>query len=223
MDQDRGPQGKGPQGQSPQDQGQQDQGQRGLLSAIEERARAERESIIAEAHSAARGLAERAEQHRERMRAEALRRLERELRAEAQRALGEARMEDREARLRLKRRLLAEAYRRAREKLSRLAGADPDRYRAAFEALLLEAVAGSGAVDLVEVRSGDARDCAAHLKRMGLDMKTREIGSEPLTLVVCSGDGANRSDNGLWSRLARMESREAEVARILFGPGDANP
>ncbi len=201
----------------------------GLLSAMEERALAERESVLAEARTAARAIAERAEREVERRRAEALRRLDRELRGEAQRALGEARMEARAARLRLKRELLAEAYRRARERLSRLAGADPDCYASAFEALLTEAVASSrGGGDApavagpsgVEVRTGDARACAASLGRAGLESPAREIGDEPLTLVVISRDGASRTDNSLWSRLARMESREAEVARILFGPGD---
>jgi len=199
-----------------------DESHAGLLAAIEEQARAERESVLAEARAAARAIAERAEREAERRRAEALRRLDRELRGEAERALGEARMETRAARLRLKRELLTEAYRQARERLSRRAGADPDCYASAFEALLTEAV-GSGSADFVEVRAGDAMTCAASLARAGLDSRAREAGQEPLTLVVGSRDGANRADNSLWSRLARMEGREAEVARILFGPGDDRP
>ncbi len=200
-----------------------DQSPQGLLTAVEERARAERESIVAAARSTARAILERAELQRERMRAEALRRLERQLAVEAQRAHGEALMEERAASLQRKRQLLADAYRRARAELSRLAAPGSGRYRAAFEALLLEAVASCGAVDYVEVRSGDARDCAAHLKQMGLDSKTREVGSEPLTVVACARGGANRADNSLWSRLARMESQEAEVADILFGARSDSP
>ncbi len=201
----------------------QDESPNGLLAAIEERARAERDAIIAEARSTARTVAERAEQERERMRAEALRRLERDLMLDAQRALGEARMKASEKRLRLKRKLLAEAYQIARQKLSRLSTADPDCYRAAFEALLREALGSGGTAESVEVRSGDASRCLPSLERADVESRTREVGSEPLTLVVCTRDGANRTDNSLWSRLARMEGREAEVAQILFGSLDAGP
>ncbi len=168
-----------------------ERGPEGLFAAIGDQAAGERNAVLAEAEARARDILARADAEVGRLRTEAMKRLERELAAEGERLLGEARMAARNDRLAVKRRLLAEAFSRARAELASAAG-NP-RGLAALAAEALAAAGDGGKVETDEARG---------------------------TVVAHSRDGRTRVENSLLTRLARAETiEEAEVSRVLFGPG----
>jgi vacuolar-type H+-ATPase subunit E/Vma4 len=170
---------------------------RALIGAIEERAAAERERLIAEAEARAGEIRAAAETECERLKAEAAAGLEKELAAEEQRLIGEARMRARARGLESRRRLLEEAFQRARKEID-LLKAGPGL--AATLAALAE-----------EARAAVGEPCAVDVAEDG-------------RVTATSPDGNRRAENSLDGRLLRATTAaEHLVAERLFGGTGAVP
>ena len=175
-----------------------DRGPRPLMDAIDARASEERARILAEAEARVTEIGAAAEAECARLRAGAFAALERELELAQVRLLGEARLAARTDGLARRRALVAEAFRRAGGRIQALQ-------------------AGPGAPAALARLAEEARAAAG-------DPCVVHASETDWTITAESADGRRRVDNSPAARLARArDTREHEVARLLFGASEGPP
>lgn len=163
-----------------------------LLSVVKAKAENERSNILSDAEAGRRKIIAETDAEIEKMKSEAGRQTEKEIRVESDRILGSVRAERRNRLLRVKREIIDDAFKRARDKLTELI--ESDEYPKISKALVREAVDAVG---------GDGRV---------------EAGRGQGAIIVSTKNGRRRVDNGLMTRLARVETISIDhVAHRIFG------
>ena len=191
-----------------------------LLEEIRGQSEAERQRILEEGRGRVSAIRARAEEQVRRLEADAERQLARRLAVDEDRLRGEARLESRTQVLAARREWLDRAFQEARSRLARLCASA--EYGGFLRRVAAEAAAAVGGQGVLRVAPEEAELARGALLELGLDFEVLGEAGQKGSLVASSRDGLRRADNGVWTRLAQAaESREQEIARLLFEGGQA--
>ena len=187
-----------------------------LLKAVHRQAEAEKAEILSQGRAEAQEICARAEAEIKKLEAEALRQADRELVAGKDRLLGQARMDKRNSLHCAKGKVLRDVFQQAGRDILTLR--DGDGYRGILLALIGEAVGALGPGACVVVAKSDKGFCEGIAEELGGDCTIKASADDPGTVIATSADGRRRTDNSLYSRLARVEAlSKHDVAAVLFG------
>lgn len=174
------------------------------------------EQTLARARQDAESIVDEARRRRETREREGLRRLEEELSVSRRRALARAELDGRNALLRLKREETERAFAAAREYLSRMESADPDRYMALLECIFRSC---RRLLPPGPVRARIGRGKEALRERLSREEGIEAVFDPDLRgIILESADGRLHCDGSLEGLLDSLRrDRAAEIEGILFG------
>ncbi len=187
-----------------------------LLREMREKAESEKAEILRAAESKVQEIEENSRRQCERAEVDAIAEVDAQLSSDRDRILGEVRSGAREERLDLKRSKMKSVFEKARTEIERRIGGDG--YSPALAALIREGLDFVGPDAEVRVSDDDLSLCRKIVSSNKLDCTVAGGGGGRGSVIAISSDGRRRVENGLETRLSRVEeAMSADVAQILFG------
>ena len=191
-----------------------------LMSAMEAQAQAEKDTVLSDAQAKAREISDQANAEIEALTEAAQRECDSAVRSETERVLSDVRSYRLDQIRSIRHALAQEAFQSAREELLELC--QTEAYREVLTKLVREAVDAIGVDAQFSVSAPDVDACSKAAAELGVTQPARSAGDQPGVLSATSPDERRQVDNGLLTRLAKIEAVVThEVAAVLFGGAPA--